>query len=58
MQLSAEIDKKIASVTLPEINAAFRKYVTPQRLVIGTAGSFGSALEPSRQLSVNTPKPQ
>ena len=39
----AELDALRAQITLDEVNAAFRKYVVPGRLVFGTAGDFANA---------------
>jgi zinc protease len=39
----AELDNLRAQVTLDEVNAAFRKYVVPDRLVFGMAGDFANA---------------
>jgi zinc protease len=40
MKLPAEIERKIAALTLDEVNAAFRKYIRPENLVLGVAGAF------------------
>ena len=37
---AAEMDAKLQAVTLDEVNAAFRKYIDPDRLAIVKAGDF------------------
>ncbi len=37
---SAEIDRALEALTLDQVNAAARRYLDPQRLVIGVAGDF------------------
>ena len=39
----AELDELRAQITLDEVNAAFRKYVVPDKLVFGVAGDFANA---------------
>ena len=39
----AELDALRADITLDEVNAAFRKYVVPERMVFGIAGDFANA---------------
>jgi zinc protease len=39
----AELDALRAEITLDEVNAAFRKYVVPEKLVFGMAGDFANA---------------
>ena len=39
----AELDALRAQVTLDEVNAAFRKYVVPEKMVFGVAGDFANA---------------
>jgi predicted Zn-dependent peptidase len=39
----AELDALRAQITLDEVNAAFRKYVVPEKMVFGVAGDFASA---------------
>ncbi|NUZ08048.1 M16 family metallopeptidase [Piscinibacter koreensis] len=39
----AEIDALRASITLDEVNAAFRKYMVPEKMVFGVAGDFAGA---------------
>ena len=39
----AELDALRAQITLDEVNAAFRKYVVPEKLVYGAAGDFANA---------------
>ena len=39
----AELDALRARITLDEVNAAFRKYVVPEKMVFGVAGDFASA---------------
>ncbi|MEO6361835.1 MAG: pitrilysin family protein [Caldimonas sp.] len=39
----AELDAMRASITLDEVNAAFRKYVVPEKMLIGVAGDFTGA---------------
>ncbi len=38
--VSQKVDDAIAAATLPGVNAALRKYLTPDRLVIGFGGDF------------------
>jgi zinc protease len=38
--LSQQVDDAIAALTLEQINAAWRKYIDPQKLVSGWAGDF------------------
>jgi zinc protease len=40
MKYYAELEKKIQAATVPEVGAAFRKHVDPQRIVIVEAGDF------------------
>src|SRR5689334_15165316 len=40
MAFEAEIEKKIGSLTVEQVNAALRKYIDPKKLVIVTAGDF------------------
>ena len=42
-QYFAELDALRAQVTLDEVNAAFRKYVLPEKMVFGVAGDFANA---------------
>lgn len=42
-QYFAELDALRASITLDEVNAAFRKYVVNGKLVYGSAGDFANA---------------
>ena len=39
----AELDALRAQITLDEVNAAFRKYVVPEKMVFGVAGDFSNA---------------
>ncbi|MDQ6629804.1 MAG: insulinase family protein [Pseudomonadota bacterium] len=39
----AELDQLRAQITLDEVNAAFRKYVVPEKWVFGVAGDFANA---------------
>ncbi len=39
----AELDALRAELTLDEVNAAFRKYVAPEKMVFGDAGDFANA---------------
>ena len=39
----AELDALRAQITLDEVNAAFRKYVVPEKMVFGVAGDFANA---------------
>ena len=39
----AELDALRAQITLDEVNAAFRKYVVPEKMVYGSAGDFANA---------------
>ena len=38
----AELDALRAQITLDEVNAAFRKYVVPEKMVFGVAGDFSN----------------
>ncbi|HWP19153.1 MAG TPA: pitrilysin family protein [Burkholderiaceae bacterium] len=38
--VSQQVDEALSRVTLDEVNAALRKYLRPERLVIGVAGDF------------------
>ena len=38
--LAQQVDEAIAALTLAQINAAWRKYIAPQRLVWGLGGDF------------------
>ncbi len=38
--VSQQVDDAIAALTLEQVNAAWRKYIEPQRLVLGWAGDF------------------
>jgi zinc protease len=40
MAFEADVEKKISSLTLEQVNAALRKYIDPKKLVIVTAGDF------------------
>jgi len=40
---AAEFDAKYLAVTLDEVNAAFRKYIDPDKLVVVKAGDFAKA---------------
>jgi zinc protease len=42
----AELDALRAQITLAEVNAAFRKYVVPEKIVFGVAGDFANAKGP------------
>lgn len=42
-QYFAELDALRARITLDEVNAAFRKYVVPEKMVFGMAGDFAHA---------------
>ncbi len=44
----AELDQLRAQLTLDEVDAAFRKYVVPDRLVFGEAGDFAGAHQAPR----------
>ena len=46
----AELDALRAEVTLDEVNAAFRKYIVPEKLVFGVAGDFANAKGPVAKL--------
>ncbi len=39
----AELDALRADIALDEVNAAFRKYVVPEKMVFGVAGDFANA---------------
>jgi zinc protease len=38
--ISQQVDDAIAALTLEQVNAAWRKYIDPQQLVLGWAGDF------------------
>ena len=40
MGFAAQVDARLASLTLEQVNAALRRYVDPARLVVGVAGDF------------------
>ena len=42
----AELEALRAQITLDEVNAAFRKYVVPEKMVFGVAGDFANAKGP------------
>ena len=42
----AEIEALREQITLDEVNAAFRKYVLPEKMVFGAAGDFANARSP------------
>jgi len=43
MAFQAKIDREIEALTLDQVNAAFRKYVDPSKLVFVYAGDFAKA---------------
>ncbi len=43
MEFHATLESTIASATLEDVNAAIRKYIDPDKLVIGFAGDFAAA---------------
>jgi len=43
MAWQEDLEKKVAALTLDQVNAAFRKYVTPASISIFKAGSFAKA---------------
>ena len=43
---SAEVDAQLAALTVEQINAALRKYLTPERMVYGFAGDFKVKAKP------------
>ena len=45
-QYFAELDALRAQITLDDVNTAFRKYVTPEKMVFGVAGDFANAKAP------------
>jgi zinc protease len=45
-----ELDALRAQITLDEVNAAFRKYVVPEKMVFGVAGDFANAKGPVARL--------
>ncbi|MEO8938407.1 MAG: pitrilysin family protein [Burkholderiaceae bacterium] len=49
-----EIDALRAQITLDEVNAAFRKYVVPEKIVFGVAGDFANAKGPVAKVPVAT----
>lgn len=40
MQFDADLEARIKTLTVDEVNAALRKYVHPDRLSVITAGDF------------------
>ena len=38
--ISQKVDEQLAAATLDSVNAALRKYLTPDALVIGFGGDF------------------
>lgn len=46
----AELDNLRAGLTLNDVNAAFRKYVVPDKLVFGAAGDFANAKGPAARV--------
>ncbi len=38
--ISQQVDDAVAALTLEQVNAAWRKYIAPQQLVLGWAGDF------------------
>ncbi len=40
MQFDADLEAKIKSLTVEEVNAALRKYIHPEQLSVVTAGDF------------------
>ncbi len=44
----AELDALRAQITLDEVNAAFRKYVVPEKMVFGIAGDFAARGAPGK----------
>ncbi|HEY4956201.1 MAG TPA: hypothetical protein VII31_00180, partial [Caldimonas sp.] len=53
----AELDALRAQITLDEVNAAFRKYVVPEKMVFGVAGDFASAGAPATAKAEGTGAP-
>ena len=51
----AALDALRASITLDEVNAAFRKYVVPEKMLIGVAGDFSGASGPVGAAGSGTP---
>ena len=43
---SAEVDAQLAALTVDQVNAALRKYLTPERMVYGFAGDFKVKAKP------------
>lgn len=43
---SAEVDAQLAALTVEQVNAALRKYLTPERMVYGFAGDFKVKAKP------------
>jgi zinc protease len=37
---SGQIDAQLKALTLPQVNAALRKYIDPAAFVVGVAGDF------------------
>jgi zinc protease len=42
MQYYADLQQQIGDLTIEDVNAAVRKYIDPQRIVVGVAGDFAS----------------
>ncbi|MGH8797414.1 MAG: M16 family metallopeptidase, partial [Caldimonas sp.] len=47
--VSAQVDAALAALTLEQVNAALRKYITPDNFVIAFAGDFKAAATAARK---------
>jgi zinc protease len=57
MQFYADLEKNIAAATADKVDAAFRKYVDPKRVIIVKAGDFsGSSAQAKTPKTETTPK--
>jgi zinc protease len=46
-QFQADLESKIKSLTIDQVNAALRKYVDPKQFSVITAGDFKAKAEPA-----------
>jgi zinc protease len=51
MLWEADFEKKIATLTPQQINAALKRHIDPKKLVIVAAGDFGDDQSPDRASS-------
>ena len=47
MQFQAELDARLAALTVDEVNAAIRRHLDPEKLSVYLAGDFARAAEPT-----------